>query len=121
MFNVVVRLHSSSYSQSKNSLIFLLKIHSKKKKTSIKPYNSSSIYPSRSSFPRANYEKPTIGPDGKRGKEGLIKKVERKWQEEVQQGADIKKGIVKHPSGWQKFKGGATRVSLITPSQNIQT
>ncbi|EGG12252.1 uncharacterized protein MELLADRAFT_115123 [Melampsora larici-populina 98AG31] len=77
------------------------------------------------SFPRAGYQKPPVGPDGKRGKEGLIKKVERKWQEEVQEGADIKKGKLKEPSGWQRFKGGATRTAtrLIKwlPDSNIET
>lgn len=77
------------------------------------------------SFPRAGYQKPSVGPDGKRGKEGLVKKVERKWQEEVQEGADIKKGKLKEPSGWQRFKGGATRTAtrLIKwlPDSNIET
>ncbi|KAG0148106.1 hypothetical protein CROQUDRAFT_655233 [Cronartium quercuum f. sp. fusiforme G11] len=77
------------------------------------------------SFPRANYEKPLVGSDGKRGKEGLIKKVERKWQEEVKQGDDIKKGKLQEPSVWQKFKGGATRIATKVikwlPDSNIET
>lgn len=76
------------------------------------------------SLPRAIYLKPrTI--NGKKEKEGLIKKAERKWQEEVQEGQDIKAGKLQNPSSWKKFKGGILRAAskAITwlPENNIQT
>ncbi|KAI7967886.1 hypothetical protein MJO29_001163 [Puccinia striiformis f. sp. tritici] len=44
-------------------------------------------------FPRSVYQKPQKDPvSGKRGKEKLVKKLERKWQEEVKEGQEIKKG-----------------------------
>jgi hypothetical protein len=62
--------------------------------------------------PRANYVKPKQI-NGKKEKEGLIKKVERKWQEEVKEGMDVKAGKVEDPSSWKKFKGTILTVSLI--------
>jgi len=74
--------------------------------------------------PRANYIKPKPI-DGKKAKEGLIKKVERKWQEEVQEGIDVKAGRIKNPSGWKKFKGtvltAASKALAWLPDSNIQT
>lgn len=61
-------------------------------------------------FPRAIYEKPGIDPTtGKSGKEKLVKKVERKWQEEVKEAEEIKRGEVQDPSTWKKIKGFAAR------------
>ncbi|KNZ63914.1 hypothetical protein VP01_1085g3 [Puccinia sorghi] len=61
--------------------------------------------------PRANYIKPKPI-KGQKGKEGLIKKVERKWQEEVQEGTDVMAGKIENPSGWKKFKGTVLTVSV---------
>lgn len=76
--------------------------------------NMSTITDSCSLFsspPRANYIKPKPI-DGQKGKEGLIKKVERKWQEEVQEGTDVMAGKIENPSGWKKFKGTVLTVSV---------
>ncbi|POV96011.1 hypothetical protein PSTT_15906, partial [Puccinia striiformis] len=74
--------------------------------------------------PRANYIKPKLI-NGKKQKEGLIKKVERKWQEEVQEGSDIKAGKIENPSSWKKFKGtvltAASKALGWLPDNNIQT
>ncbi|POW21662.1 hypothetical protein PSHT_02208 [Puccinia striiformis] len=78
-----------------------------------------------SSPPRANYIKPKLI-NGKKQKEGLIKKVERKWQEEVQEGSDIKAGKIENPSSWKKFKApflplAASKALGWLPDNNIQT
>ncbi|KAA1121458.1 hypothetical protein PGTUg99_027204 [Puccinia graminis f. sp. tritici] len=74
--------------------------------------------------PRAVYVKPKPI-NGKKEKEGLIKKVERKWQEEVQEGTDVKAGRVENPSGWKKFKGtvitAASKALSWLPDSSIQT
>ncbi|PLW23777.1 hypothetical protein PCASD_02554 [Puccinia coronata f. sp. avenae] len=74
--------------------------------------------------PRANYVKPKQI-NGKKEKEGLIKKVERKWQEEVKEGMDVKAGKVEDPSSWKKFKGtiltAASKALNWLPDSNIQT
>ncbi|MBW0463874.1 hypothetical protein O181_003589 [Austropuccinia psidii MF-1] len=57
-------------------------------------------------FPRALYQKPMTDPvTGKRGKEKLVKKLERKWQEEVKQGEEIKRGEHPNAGAWKKSKG----------------
>jgi hypothetical protein len=60
--------------------------------------------------PRAAYRKPAPSPDGKPGKEKLVKRVERGWQEEVAQGVKIHDGDVPDASRWQRTKGALTRV-----------
>jgi hypothetical protein len=70
------------------------------------------VYLLFSTPPRAVYLKPKPI-NGKKEKEGLVKKVERKWQEEVQEGTDVKAGRVENPSGWKKFKGTVITVSSL--------
>jgi hypothetical protein len=60
--------------------------------------------------PRAEYRKPAAGEDGKAGKEKLVKRVERGWQEEVAQGNAIKAGELPDAGKWAKTKGALTRV-----------
>ncbi|KAG0148095.1 hypothetical protein CROQUDRAFT_670083 [Cronartium quercuum f. sp. fusiforme G11] len=77
-------------------------------------------------FPRSVYEKPPIDPNtGKRGKEKLIKKAERVWQQEVEVGEQIKRGERKDATRWQKFKGGAARLASgvikYMPDNTIET
>lgn len=60
--------------------------------------------------PRAAYRRPPDTPDGKKGKEKLVKKIERNWQEEVDQGKKIGKGDLPDATKWQKTKGLFTRV-----------
>ncbi|CAH7668004.1 secreted protein [Phakopsora pachyrhizi] len=61
-------------------------------------------------FPRSVYEKPEIDPNtGKRGKEKLVKKAERLWQEEVKEANEIKRGEHPDASKWKKTKGFAAR------------
>lgn len=64
--------------------------------------------------PRAAYRKPSPGPDGKAGKEKLIKRVERGWQEEVMQGEKIHDGVLTDASRWQRTKGSLARVCVFT-------
>ncbi|KAH9823207.1 secreted protein [Melampsora americana] len=62
-------------------------------------------------FPRSVYEKPPIDPaTGKPGKEKIVKKAERVWQQEVQEGYEIKRGEHAEAGKWKKFKGGAARI-----------
>ncbi|POW16187.1 hypothetical protein PSHT_06838 [Puccinia striiformis] len=42
-------------------------------------------------------------------KRKAVKKVERKWQEEVKEGEDIKRGEVKDATVWSRFKGALIR------------
>lgn len=77
-------------------------------------------------FPRSVYEKPPIDPQtGKPGKEKLIKKAERIWQQEVREGEEIKRGEHKDAGMWKKFKGGAARtassVIKYMPNNTIET
>jgi hypothetical protein len=60
--------------------------------------------------PREGYRKPPAVEDGKSGKEKLVKRVERGWQEEVAQGNAIKDGEMPNAGTWQKTKGALTRV-----------
>jgi hypothetical protein len=60
--------------------------------------------------PRAAYRRPPAGPDGKAGKEKLIKRIERGWQEEVAEGNAIKDGEVPDAGRWKRTKGALTRV-----------
>lgn len=65
-------------------------------------------------LPRAPYVKPEEDANGKPiQKEGVVKKVERKWQEEVAEGDQIRKGQVPDAGKWKKFKGKAVGVRLI--------
>ncbi|CAH7668006.1 hypothetical protein BY996DRAFT_4574176 [Phakopsora pachyrhizi] len=77
------------------------------------------------SLPRADYKKPPKDENGKRGKEGFIKKVERKWQEEIREGQDIKRGKMQDPSSWKRFKGAvlrsASRGLKWLPDSNVET
>ncbi|MBW0463875.1 hypothetical protein O181_003590 [Austropuccinia psidii MF-1] len=77
------------------------------------------------SLPRANYIKPPKQANGRREKEALIKKIERKWQEEVQEGQDVKDGKIENPSSWKRFKGTvlctASRVLKWLPDSSIET
>ncbi|KAH9823201.1 secreted protein [Melampsora americana] len=62
-------------------------------------------------FPRSVYEKPPVDPEtGKPGKEKIVKKVERNWQQGVRQGYEIKRGEHKEAGFWKRFKGGAARI-----------
>lgn len=64
-------------------------------------------------LPRAPYEKPAVDEDGKKlEKEGLVKKAERKWQEEIAEGEKIRKGQDPDAGNWKKFKGKAVGVGL---------
>lgn len=66
-------------------------------------------------FPRSIYEKPGIDPlTGKKEKEKLVKKLERKWQEEVKEGREIKKGLHKEAGYWKKSKGAVVRSAAST-------
>ncbi|OAV89714.1 hypothetical protein PTTG_08741 [Puccinia triticina 1-1 BBBD Race 1] len=66
-------------------------------------------------FPRSVYEKPPKDPvTGKRGKEKLVKKFERKWQEEVKEGRDIKRGQHKAAGRLKRAKGAIARVAAST-------
>lgn len=60
-------------------------------------------------FPRSVYEKPPKDPVTGKRKEKLLKKVERKWQEEVKEGEDIKRGEAKDVGVWSRFKGAIIR------------
>ncbi|EFP76588.1 hypothetical protein PGTUg99_003562 [Puccinia graminis f. sp. tritici] len=60
-------------------------------------------------FPRSVYEKPPKDPVTGKRNEKLLKKVERKWQEEVKEGEDIKRGEVKEAGVWPRFKGALIR------------
>ncbi|OAV88503.1 hypothetical protein PTTG_29012 [Puccinia triticina 1-1 BBBD Race 1] len=60
-------------------------------------------------FPRSVYEKPPIDSVTGKRKEKLLKKVERKWQEEVKEGEDIKRGEMKDAGVWSRFKGALIR------------
>lgn len=63
-------------------------------------------------LPRAPYHKPAEDANGKKmEKEGLVKKVERKWQEEIAEGEKIRKGQDPDAGNWKKFKGKAVGVS----------
>ncbi|KAI9619214.1 hypothetical protein H4Q26_011895 [Puccinia striiformis f. sp. tritici PST-130] len=62
-----------------------------------------------STFPRSVYEKPGKDPITGKRNEKLLKKVERKWQEEVKEGEDIKRGEVKDATVWSRFKGALIR------------
>lgn len=65
-------------------------------------------------LPRAPYLKPEEDANGNPvQKEGMIKKVERKWQEEVSEGDRIRKGQEPDAGKWKKFKGKAVGVSTI--------
>jgi len=60
-------------------------------------------------FPRSVYQRPPKDPVTGKRKEKLLKKVERKWQEEVKEGEDIKRGEVKEAGVWSRFKGALIR------------
>ena len=62
--------------------------------------------------PRAAYRRPPPTPDGKKGKEKFVKRVERGWQEEVEQGKAIEKGQMPEAGAWKKTKGMFTRVRI---------
>lgn len=63
-------------------------------------------------LPRAPYQKPPKDANGNDiVKEGLVKKAERKWQEEIAEGDRIKNGLEPEAGAWKKFKGKATGVS----------
>ncbi|KAI0347338.1 hypothetical protein BDW22DRAFT_1480987 [Trametopsis cervina] len=60
-------------------------------------------------LPRAPYQKPPKDANGNDiVKEGLVKKAERKWQEEIAEGDRIKNGLEPEAGAWKKFKGKAT-------------
>ncbi|KNZ56094.1 hypothetical protein VP01_249g9 [Puccinia sorghi] len=63
-------------------------------------------------FPRSVYQRPPKDPVTGKRKEKLLKKVERKWQEEVKESEDIKRGEAKEAGVWSRFKGALIRVSL---------
>lgn len=66
-------------------------------------------------FPRSVYEKPPKDPvTGKRGKEKLVKKFERKWQEEVKEGHDMKNGQHKDTGRFKRSKGAVVRLAAST-------
>lgn len=63
-------------------------------------------------LPRAPYQKPAVDEDGKKlEKEGLVKKAERKWQEEIAEGEKIRNGQDPDAGNWKKFKGKAVGAS----------
>jgi hypothetical protein len=61
-------------------------------------------------LPRAPYRKPPPTEDGKPGKQKLVKRVERKWQEEVAEANRIHEGEVPDASRWKKMKAPLARV-----------
>jgi hypothetical protein len=63
--------------------------------------------------PRAPYRKPPAGEDGKAGKQKLVKRVERKWQEEVEEAKRLHEGAVPDASRWKKMKAPLARVSHV--------
>ncbi|PLW39291.1 hypothetical protein PCASD_05315 [Puccinia coronata f. sp. avenae] len=66
-------------------------------------------------FPRSVYEKPPKDPvTGKPGKEKLVKKFERKWQQEVKEGRDMKKGRHKDAGRFKRSKGAVVRFAAST-------
>ncbi|KAA1115561.1 hypothetical protein PGT21_037062 [Puccinia graminis f. sp. tritici] len=66
-------------------------------------------------FPRSVYVKPNKDPvTGKRGKEKLVKKLERKWQEEVKEGNDLKRGQNKDAGRLKRAKGAIVRSAAST-------
>jgi hypothetical protein len=54
--------------------------------------------------PRAPYRKPPPTEEGKPGKQKLVKRVERKWQEEVAEAQRIHEGQEPDAGRWKKFK-----------------
>ncbi|KAI0693819.1 hypothetical protein BC835DRAFT_1055655 [Cytidiella melzeri] len=63
-------------------------------------------------LPRAPYTKPKKDENGKDvEKEGVIKKAERKWQEEIAEGDKIRKGMEPEAGTWKTFKGKAVGVA----------
>jgi hypothetical protein len=66
--------------------------------------------------PRAPYRKPPAGADGKPGKQKLLKRVERRWQEEVEDGKRVHAGDAPDASWWRKTKAPLARVR---PSQSF--
>ncbi|KAI8455112.1 hypothetical protein BY996DRAFT_8469473 [Phakopsora pachyrhizi] len=48
--------------------------------------------------PRSTYSKPAKKENGKKGDEKLVKKITRKWQEEVVMGEEIKRGNIPNPT-----------------------
>lgn len=69
-------------------------------------------------LPRAPYQKPDKDANGKNiQKEGVVKKVERKWQEEIAEGDRIRKGQEPDAGNWKKFKGKAVGVSAMHDSE----
>lgn len=61
--------------------------------------------------PRSVYSQPPKNEEGKRPKEKIVKKVVRKWQEEVVMGEKIKRGELENPSRFKKIRGGCIRVA----------
>ncbi|KAF9017265.1 hypothetical protein BDZ89DRAFT_380851 [Hymenopellis radicata] len=62
-------------------------------------------------LPRAPYEKPGRDAYGRKGKEGMVKKAERKWQEEIAQGERIRLGQEPDAGRWKRFKGKAVGIA----------
>ncbi len=70
-------------------------------------------------LPRAPYEKPGRDAYGRKGKEGLVKKAERKWQEEIALGERIRLGQEPDAGKWKRFKGKATGVSRTSTCMSV--
>ncbi|CAH7688941.1 hypothetical protein BY996DRAFT_4578952 [Phakopsora pachyrhizi] len=75
--------------------------------------------------PRSTYSKPAKKENGKKGDEKLVKKITRKWQEEVVMGEEIKRGNIPNPTRFVKVRGACIRVastiSKWLPSSCIET
>ncbi|KAA1095204.1 hypothetical protein PGT21_036569 [Puccinia graminis f. sp. tritici] len=61
--------------------------------------------------PRSVYQRPAKPENARRPKEKVVKKVVRKWQEEVVMGEKIKRGELENPSRFKKVRGGCIRVA----------
>jgi len=61
--------------------------------------------------PRSVYSQPPKNEQGKRPKEKIVKKVVRKWQEEVVMGEKIKRGELENPTRFKKIRGGCIRAA----------
>jgi hypothetical protein len=61
-------------------------------------------------LPRAPYRRPPETEDGKPGKQKFVKRVERKWQEEVAEANKVREGEVPEASRWKKMKAPLAQV-----------
>jgi hypothetical protein len=95
------------------SIIFAIPFPVPKQEPSKRPVSPYLLY----ALPRTPYAKPQRDETGKDiSKEGLVKKVERKWQEEIVEREKRQKGLEPNAGVWKTFKGNAVSVSDIRAS-----